>query len=107
MARALITLPPEPPRAGEAFEVRCLIAHAMETGFRRGDEGALLARNILRRFECRLDGELLFAADLHPAVSANPYLAFWLQIQRGGELSFEWRGDQGFQHRETRRLQLR
>lgn len=101
--RAVITLPPRVP-AGEAFEVRATVAHVMETGYRSSDEGARLPRDLVRRFECRLDGELVFAADLYAAISANPYLAFWMQAGQSGELSFSWRGDNGFEHRETRAL---
>lgn len=101
--RAVITLPGAI-RAGEPFEVRATVAHAMETGYRTGDDGARLARDLVRRFECRLDGELVFAADLFAAVSANPYLAFWLRAATSGELSFAWTGDRGFEHRETRTL---
>lgn len=101
--RAVITLPAAI-KAGEPFEVRATVAHAMETGYRSSDEGTRLPRDIVRRFECRLDGELVFAADLFAAVSANPYLAFWLRASKSGELSFSWRGDKGFEHRETRAL---
>ena len=101
--RAVITLPATV-KAGEAFEVRAMVAHAMETGYRSSDAGVRLPRDLVRRFECRLDDELVFAADLFAAVSANPYLAFWLRAQRAGELSFVWRGDNGFEHRETRAL---
>jgi sulfur-oxidizing protein SoxZ len=101
--RAVITLPAAI-KAGEPFEVRATVAHAMETGYRSSDEGARLPRDLVRRFECRLDGELVFAADLFAAVSANPYLAFWLRAGKSGELSFTWRGDNGFEHRETRPL---
>jgi len=99
--RAVITLPASI-KAGEPFEVRATVAHAMETGYRTGDDGARLPRDLVRRFECWLDGELVFAADLFAAVSANPYLAFWLRAGKPGELSFVWRGDKGFEHRETR-----
>jgi sulfur-oxidizing protein SoxZ len=54
--------------------------------------------------ECRLDGELVFAADLHPAIAANPYLAFHLRATASGTLTFSWAGDRGFTHSETRRL---
>lgn len=101
--RAVITLPPRV-LAGEAFEVRATVAHAMETGYRSSDEGARLPRDLVHRFECRLDGELVFAADLYAAISANPYLAFWMRAGSSGELSFAWRGDNGFEHRETRPL---
>lgn len=103
--RAVITLPPRI-AAGQPFEVRATVAHAMETGYRTGDDGGRLPRKLVRRFECRLDGELVFAADLFAAVSANPYLAFWLRADKPGELSFVWRGDEGFEHRETRPLTL-
>lgn len=102
-SRAVITLPAAV-KAGEAFEVRAAVAHAMETGYRTGDDGARLLRDLVRRFECRLDGELVFAADLYAAISANPYLAFWMRSDRSGELSFVWRGDNGFEHREIRPL---
>lgn len=103
--RAVITLPTVI-KAGEAFEVRATVAHAMETGYRTSDDGARLPRDLVRRFECRLDGELVFAADLFAAVSANPYLAFWLRARKPGELSFLWQGDNGFEHRETRALSV-
>ena len=103
--RAVITVPAAV-QAGEAFEIRATVAHTMETGYRSGDDGARLPRDLVRRFECRLDGELVFAADLFAAVSANPYLAFWLRARKPGELSFLWRGDNGFEHRETRTLSL-
>ncbi|CAM4019822.1 thiosulfate oxidation carrier complex protein SoxZ [Roseateles saccharophilus] len=103
--RAVITLPAAI-QAGVAFEVRATVAHAMETGYRAGDDGSRLPRDLVRRFECRLDGELVFAADLYAAVSANPYLAFWLRVGKAGELSFAWFGDRGFEHRETRALSV-
>ena len=46
----------------------------------------------------------MFSADLFAAVSANPYLSFWMQAGKSGELSFRWQGDQGFEHREVRAL---
>lgn len=97
--RALVHLP-RPARRGEVFELRALIAHPMETGFRADSEGRVLPRDIVRRFECRLDGELVFAADLHPAIAANPYIAFPLRAVASGELRLLWRGDNGFQHEE-------
>jgi len=101
--RAVITMPASI-KAGEPFQVRATVAHAMETGYRSSDDGVRLARDLVHRFECRLDGEFVFAADLYAAISANPYLAFWMQADKPGELSFVWHGDNGFEHRETRAL---
>lgn len=105
MARALVHLPERAAR-GSVIEIRATVAHPMETGHRRDGDGRLLPREIVTRFECRFDGELVFAADLHPAVAANPYIAFTLLADRAGELVFLWRGDAGFRHQEVRRLVL-
>ena len=71
MARALIKVPPSA-RRGEVIEIRALIAHPMETGYRLDATGRPLPRDILRRFSCRYNGELVVGAELHPAVAANP-----------------------------------
>ncbi len=99
MTRALVHVPPAI-RAGQPFELRLLVQHPMETGFRADGGGGVLARNIVRRVEARLDGEPVFAADLHPAIAANPLLAFWLRVDAPGTLEVAWRGDRGFEHRE-------
>lgn len=103
--RALIHLPDTVPR-GSVVEIRTTLAHPMETGHRRDAGGALRPRDIATRFECRLDQTLIFAADLYPAIAANPYLAFTLRADRAGTLHFLWEGDNGFRHEERRPLAL-
>ena len=104
-ARTLIQLPTSA-RRGDVIEVRVLIAHPMETGYRPGADGQVLARDILRRFTCRYNGEAVFGAELHPAISANPYLAFHTLATESGTLEFEWQGDNGFAQTERRSLQV-
>lgn len=101
MARTLIHLP-QAAKRGDAVEVRTLIQHPMETGYRPGPDGRPLPRDLVRRFSCHLGVELVFAAELFPAVAANPYLAFTLRAERSGTLVFVWEGDNGFVARETR-----
>ena len=96
-ARALVSLAGTP-RRGEPFEVRTLVAHPMETGHRVDALGNKVPRDIVRRIEARLDGELVFAADMHPAIAANPYLVFPLVAQADGTLVVSWSGDLGFAH---------
>lgn len=103
MARALITLPATAKR-GELIEIRVLVSHPMETGYRRDADGAPLPRDLIRRFTCRYDGETVFSAELHAAIAANPYLAFHTVAVASGVLSFSWEGDHGFVHTETRTL---
>jgi sulfur-oxidizing protein SoxZ len=100
MARAIINMPSQAKR-GEVIEIRALIGHPMETGYRVGADGQVLKRDILRRFICRYNGEQVFAAELHPAIAANPYIAFYTVAAASGPLSFTWEGDNGFAQTET------
>jgi sulfur-oxidizing protein SoxZ len=102
-AKVLITMPLTAKR-GELIEIRTLIAHPMETGYRVDARGRTVPRDLLRRFSCRLDGETVFAAELHAAIAANPYIAFGLVASTSGSLVFQWEGDNGFSHTETRTL---
>jgi sulfur-oxidizing protein SoxZ len=103
--RALLNVPATA-RHGEVIEIRATVQHPMETGFRVGGDGRMLARNLVRRVECRFDGELVFAADLHPAMAANPYLAFPLRATASGLLTVTWQGDAGFSHSESARINV-
>lgn len=100
MARTLINVP-KSARRGDIIEIRTLIAHPMETGYRTGDAGTTLPRNLIRRFTCRYGGEEIFAADLFPAVAANPLLSFFTVATVSGELTFSWQGDNGFSQTES------
>lgn len=100
MARTLINVPPTA-RKGDVIDIRVTIAHPMESGYRVGTDGQMLPRDIIRRFTCRYDGEVVFAAELHPAVASNPYLAFSTVATASGTLSFTWEGDQNFSQTES------
>lgn len=102
--RVLVSVPTRV-RAGEVVEVRALAQHPMETGYRRGSDGELLPRDLIRQMSARFDGEDVFSAQLHAAVAANPYLVFWLKVPRSGVLSIEWRGDRGLAYRESVRIE--
>jgi sulfur-oxidizing protein SoxZ len=103
MARALIKLP-ETAAPGEVIEIRTLIQHPMETGYRPGPNGKLLPRDIIRRFTCLYDGEVVFSAELHPAIAANPFLSFTTVATVTGPVTFTWEGDSGFTQSETATL---
>ncbi|MFZ1427102.1 MAG: thiosulfate oxidation carrier complex protein SoxZ [Geminicoccaceae bacterium] len=103
MARALIKLP-ETAAPGEVIEIRTLIQHPMETGYRPGPNGRMLPRDIIRRFTCRYDGEVVFSAELHPAIAANPFISFTVVATSTGPVTFTWEGDNDFSQTETATL---
>lgn len=102
---ARVQVPPQA-RRGEVVDVKVLISHPMESGFRADAEGRLLARDIIRRFACTSEGETIFAADFFPSIAANPYLAFAVRVDATLSLEFEWIGDNGFAHRESATIQV-
>ena len=98
--RTLITMPKTAAR-GAVIEIRTLIGHPMEPGFRADAQGQRLPRDIIRRFACIYGGETVFRADLSPAIAANPLVSFHTVAVDSGTLIFLWEGDNGFSHRET------
>ena len=100
MARVVVNLP-QRARRGQVIEIRTLAAHVMETGFRRTQMGELVPRDIITRFTCTYNGVEIFSADLHPAVAANPLIAFTTVAAESGTLEFRWSGDNGFSAAHT------
>ena len=100
MARALINAPAAA-RGGEVIEIRTLITHPMETGFRPGADGKTLPRDIIRRFTCQYNGEIVFAAELFSAIAANPFIAFHTVASKSGVILCTWKGDNGFAQSES------
>lgn len=86
---------PEKARAGEVIEIRAMVDHPMESGFRLNNVGRPIPREIVESFVCEYDGREVFRARIHPAVSTNPYLVFHVVAIRSGEVKFTWRDDRG------------
>lgn len=105
MARALVNVP-KTARRGDVIEIRTLISHPMETGYRPGPSGRILPRNIVTTFTCLYDGVEVFRAELHPALSANPYLVFTTLAVESGTLALTWTGDDGFSQTETAAIEV-
>jgi sulfur-oxidizing protein SoxZ len=103
MARVLINLPARAKR-GEAIEIKTLIAHPMETGYRLGPTGAAIPRDIINRFVCIYNGEEVFRAELFPAIAANPFIAFSTVAMESGEIVVSWTDDQGQTQSELRQI---
>jgi len=95
MAAALINVPPKAKR-GDIIEIKTLMSHVMETGYRRTATGAIIPRDIITSFTCRYNGAEIFRADLFPATAANPFITFSTIATDSGKFDFEWIGDNGF-----------
>ena len=86
---------PATARRGDEVDVRILIQHPMETGFRFDINGAAVPKNVINRLVCRFEGEEVFRAELGSGIAANPYLQFTARADRSGTFVFEWVDDSG------------
>ena len=86
---------PKSAKTGELVQVKTLAPHTMETGNRKGKDGKTIPRLILNNFKCTLGGSEIFSADMHPAVSANPYITFYIKAEQSGTYEFSWTDDNG------------
>jgi len=100
MARAILQVPANA-KKGEIVELRALIGHVMETGFRRTESGGLVPRDIIRELVCSYNGVEVFRAEFHPAVAANPLITFTTVATESGKIEFRWTGDNGFSATES------
>lgn len=91
---ARVSMPAEA-RPGEIVEIKALIRHPMETGYRVDARGQPIRRHIVQRFQVAYDGEVVFRMDLTQGVAANPFIAFSTVATRSGELVFSWEDDRG------------
>lgn len=86
---------PSSVKKGEVFEVKSLISHKMETGQRKDENGETIPRMIINKFTATFNGEEVFSADWAPAISANPYMAFYMKAEESGDLVLSWTDDNG------------
>ena len=94
MARVLLNMK-KTAAPGEIVEVKLLISHPMESGQRRDETGQIVPRNIIKEFRCTYGEAEVLHLELHPAIAANPYLAFSLRAEKSGTVSMTWVDDEG------------
>lgn len=80
---------------GDIVNIKTLISHKMETGNRKNKKGEKIPQDIINKFEVKFNGSDVFSADLHVAVSANPYIAFFYKAETSGTFNFTWTDDKG------------
>ncbi len=107
MARPRVRVPKKPIKQGEAFEIKTLLPHRMESGHRKDRKTGLnIPRLIVNKFVCRYNGEEVFRVDLRPAISSNPYIAFYAVATASGEMEFIWEDDAGKVYKKTVRIEV-
>ena len=91
-------------KRGEAFEVRAIVQHPMETGFRRDMNGKAIPMNVVDKLKVSLAGREVFSAEMGSGMSANPYLQFYAVANEAAEIVVEWSDDKGETGRATAKV---
>ncbi|MGH7005110.1 MAG: thiosulfate oxidation carrier complex protein SoxZ [Alphaproteobacteria bacterium] len=97
---------PKLAKRGEIVEIRTLLEHKNESGWRRDDQGKVYPRKIVTRFVCTYAGAEVVNADLRRGISANPYFAFFIRAEEAGDLVFRWEDESGAVFEEKARLEI-
>ena len=105
MAKARIKLP-DSAKVGEVIEVKTLISHVMETGQRKDADGKTIPRSIINTFKATFAGAEVLTVEMHPGMSANPYLSFFMKVPGPGEFEFTWIDDAGAKVVEKMKLNV-
>ncbi len=95
---------PKTATKGDVIEIKTLISHKMESGQRKDKQGNVVPRQIINKFTCKYNGEEVFSADWHPAISSNPYMAFTTVATESGEFEFTWVDDDGTVYTKTAKI---
>ena len=95
MSNVLVNAPKTAKR-GSIVEIKALILHPMETGFRPGPNGRIIPRNIIERFTATWNGAEIFDMEMSPAIAANPFVSFFAVARESGTVGLRWTGDEGF-----------
>ena len=95
MSNVLVNAPKTAKR-GSIVEIKALILHPMETGFRPGPNGRIIPRNIIERFTATWNSAEIFDIEMSPAIAANPFVSFFAVASESGTVGLRWTGDEGF-----------
>lgn len=97
---------PTTAKRGEVIELKAMIRHDMESGYRRDEYGRQIPRQIIKHFECRYNGKKVFEAEFFPAIAANPFLSFFTRATESGTLEFRWVDQDGHASTETATIEV-
>ena len=77
-------------------EVKVLMNHEMETGFRKDSSGNVVPAWFISEVVAKLNGAVVMQAQWGPSVSKNPYLAFKIKGGKAGDkIAVTWTDNKG------------
>ncbi len=94
MGRSMIRIKAR--KTTEYIEVKILITHPMETGFRRTLEGKVVPEHFIKEVACYHNDNLVLRSHWGVAVSKDPYLSFRINDGAVGDtIRVSWQDNRG------------
>jgi sulfur-oxidizing protein SoxZ len=97
---------PKTAKRGDIIEIKTLINHPMETGYRRDDMGQAILRDIFKTLAVTYNGVEVFRTEMFPGTAANPFVAFTTIATETGTLEFTWTDEKGVTHVERTQIMV-
>ncbi len=97
---------PSQAKKGEIIRVMTKLNHPMESGWRHRQNGELVPKDLISDFICLLDGTEVFKAEFDSGTAGNPYLSFFVRVEKSGIFRFIWGGEQGKSYQKEARIEV-
>ena len=82
--------------SGDKVDVKVLMAHEMETGFRKDASGKIVPAHYIQTVEAICNGKTVLSMQWGPSVSKNPFLSFRFNgAKQGDKISITWLDNKG------------
>ena len=77
---------------GADIEVKCLLIHPMETGFRKSADGKVIPAHHITSLVVRHNGKTVVEGTLGGGISQNPYFTFHIAGgKKGDSVDLTWK----------------
>ena len=97
---------PRKAKNGEIVRVMTKLNHPMESGWRRRQNGEVVPKDLIGQFVCLLDETEVFKAEFDSGTAGNPYLAFFVRVEKSGIFRFIWNGEQGESYQKEASIEV-
>ncbi|MDA8168897.1 MAG: thiosulfate oxidation carrier complex protein SoxZ [Nitrospiraceae bacterium] len=86
---------------GQVVPVDVLVTHPMETGLRKTKDGKVIPAYFINGVDIFYGGDRITHCDWTIAVSANPFMTFYLKADKAAPLRIVYKDNKGGVYQET------
>ncbi len=88
-------------KKGEVIPVMALVTHPMETGLRKTKDGKVIPAYFINDVDVFYGNERVTHCDWTYAISANPFISFYLKADKAAPLKIVYKDNKGGVYQES------